>query len=310
MTKPKIFAELSFDDAKQRSVAEKKLLVVDFAAEWCGPCQAMDRETWSDATLVEWLAPRAIAIQIDVDKQPAISGALGIRAMPTIVVFKDGAELDRSTGARRTAGLIAWLDDLEKGITALDRLRLEAKDDPLARGRLARRLIEMGKRDEAVALRDAAAPVDGADLDAATLQDWIIFNDALNENAATLAWFERVKNDVWPARDERVARVIDDFVGGMLVEERRFADAGALVVNPLDVLARGIETVAAATDERARAWFRDAVQRRTAMTVKTLRAAGRKDEASALEAKGRELDPSEEMAAALSKAKVVSRWDE
>ncbi|MBK9732857.1 MAG: thioredoxin [Chitinophagaceae bacterium] len=72
-----------------------KPVVVDFFADWCGPCKAMV-PILNDvkATVKE----SAIIIKIDVDKAQSLASEYGIRAIPTLLIIKDGKEVWRHSG--------------------------------------------------------------------------------------------------------------------------------------------------------------------------------------------------------------------
>jgi len=79
-----------------RRIASKKLVVTDFWASWCGPCQQMKPKF---AAISDRYAKRATFLAVDVDKAKPIAQKYAVSSMPTFVFFKDGKELDRFSGA-------------------------------------------------------------------------------------------------------------------------------------------------------------------------------------------------------------------
>jgi thioredoxin 1 len=69
--------------------------VVDFFAEWCGPCKAIAPQVEQMAAL----HPHITFLKCDVDQCPEISGACSISSMPTFILFARGTEIGRTTGA-------------------------------------------------------------------------------------------------------------------------------------------------------------------------------------------------------------------
>jgi thiol-disulfide isomerase/thioredoxin len=116
--KPAIFQDLTIDAAKVAAKEQGKLLLVDATAVWCGPCKQMDRVTWSNDEVFAWIKANAVAIQIDVDEQKETAQALQIQAMPTVIVFRDGAEIDRGVGLKGPEEFLAWMSDVQQGRTA------------------------------------------------------------------------------------------------------------------------------------------------------------------------------------------------
>lgn len=84
----------------KKAIASKRLVVVDFTATWCGPCQRIKPYFH---TLSDSLCDDALFLTVDVDDAADVSEFCDIRAMPTFVCFRSGHELGRIEGANKTA---------------------------------------------------------------------------------------------------------------------------------------------------------------------------------------------------------------
>ena len=77
--------------------------LVDFWAPWCGPCKALSPVI---EEVAEHFAGKATVAKMNVDDNPATPGKFGIRAIPTMILFKNGQLIDQITGAAAKAQIV------------------------------------------------------------------------------------------------------------------------------------------------------------------------------------------------------------
>jgi thioredoxin 1 len=108
-----IFSKLALDDALASVKGNGKAVVADFTAAWCEPCKVMDRTSWRDPRVLEWMKTNAVAVRIDVDASREVARAQHILAMPTILVFRNGDVVERQVGAISADDLLAMLQRIQ-----------------------------------------------------------------------------------------------------------------------------------------------------------------------------------------------------
>jgi len=238
-------------------------LLVDATAVWCGPCQMMDRTTWLDAGVVAWIDSHAVAFQLDVDAHSASARELSVRAMPTVIAFRNGDEIDRVVGFQKPEAMLEWLCGLARGVTSLDRQRAAIAvkpDDVRLRLEYARMLVDASRVDEAVSeyvwswkhgrelrpffagdlqriasrhasaraaiaqLRDELAPDAAPSLD--DLRDWLLLNDILGDGHRSLRWFDDHYDS--QAATPEGADLVEQVIGPLLIGAHRWRDARAI----------------------------------------------------------------------------------
>lgn len=88
--------ELTDQNFEQEALNSEKPVMIDFWAEWCGPCKTI-------APVVDELSQdfdgHAVIGKVDVDNNPQIAAKFGIRNIPTILFLKNGEVVDKSVGA-------------------------------------------------------------------------------------------------------------------------------------------------------------------------------------------------------------------
>ncbi len=82
-------------------------VLVDFWAEWCGPCKMIGP---SLEEISDELGDKVTIVKLNIDDNPDAPGKYGVRGIPTMILFKDGAPAETKVGAAPKSALKSWIE--------------------------------------------------------------------------------------------------------------------------------------------------------------------------------------------------------
>ncbi|MHC4874493.1 MAG: thioredoxin [Planctomycetota bacterium] len=99
--------DVTGDNFETEVVKSETPVLIDFFAEWCGPCKQMGPII---DEVAEEMSGKVKIGKVDCDSEAEVAGQFGISSIPCLILFKDGEEADRKVGAVSKEELVSWLE--------------------------------------------------------------------------------------------------------------------------------------------------------------------------------------------------------
>lgn len=97
-----------YSDGLQEGKDQEKPILIDLYADWCGPCQQMETDTYINPAVIDMILEEFIPVKINTDTQPSLASQYSVQYIPTIVYLTpNGTEVHRTVGYRSAVQITA-----------------------------------------------------------------------------------------------------------------------------------------------------------------------------------------------------------
>ena len=95
---------MTLKDENFDEVVRDGLVLVDFFATWCGPCRMQ-------SPVLETLPENIKVVKVDVDEHEILARRFGVMSIPTLILFKDGKEINKNIGFTSKEVILSWIEE-------------------------------------------------------------------------------------------------------------------------------------------------------------------------------------------------------